>query len=153
MRQTVSVNCCHRNGCEPVCCVSLIGTSHQKHCPFPSPSPHPCCAGGKRHRPSELGWALGPVTHSTASPDLQADKTCQTRQGKERQAANTSIFNFVTTFSGEKQVRLAIVRQLKLPERQISNIHPLATSMGLDVVVCHLFLWLVLIFSLSSFDS
>lgn len=158
MWQTVSVNGCHRDGCEPVCCVKLIGTSHQKRCPFPSPSPplpslHPCCAGGKRHRPSKLGWALGPFTHSTASPDLQADKTCQTRHGKERQAANTSVFNFVTTFSGEKRVRLAILRQLKLPERQISNIHPLATSTGLDVVVCHLFLRLVLIFSLSSFDS
>lgn len=153
MRQTVSVNCCHRNGCEPVCCVSLIGTSHQKHCPFSSPSPHPWCADGKRDRPPKLGWMLGPFMRSTALPDLQADETCQTRHRKERQTANTSVFNFVTTFSGEKQVRLAIVGQLKLPERQISNIHPLATSTGLYVVVCHVFLWLVLIFSLSSFDS
>lgn len=81
-KQTVSVDCCHRNGCEPVCCASLIGTTHQKHCPFSSFSPHPCFADGKCHGPSKLGWTQDPFMHSTALPDLQADRTCQTRQRK-----------------------------------------------------------------------
>lgn len=53
--QIVSVNCCHCNGCETACSVSLIGRSHQKHCPFSSPSSHLCCTDGKCSRPSNLG--------------------------------------------------------------------------------------------------
>lgn len=91
--------------------------------------------------------------HCSTLPDLQTDKTCQTKHRKDNQIANSGVFNFAPTFSGEKQVCLSIIRLLKLPERQIASKHPLATSTGLYVVVCHLFLWLVLIFSLSSFDS
>lgn len=66
--------------------------------------------------------------HWPTLPDLQAAKTCQTKHRKDNQRANTGVFNFAPTFSGEKQVCLSIVRLLKLPERQIANIYPLATS-------------------------
>lgn len=39
----LSLNCCHYNACEPVCCVSLTGTNPKKHCPLSSPSSHSCC--------------------------------------------------------------------------------------------------------------
>lgn len=91
--------------------------------------------------------------HCPTLPDFGADKTCQTKHKKDNQRADPGGFNFAPTFSGEKQVCLSIVGLLKLLERQIANKHPLATSTGLFVVVCHLILRLVLIFSLSSFDS
>lgn len=115
---------------------------------FILPPPHTLALG-----PSGLGWTLGLFMHCSTLPDLQADKTCQTKHRKDNQRAYTAGFNFAPTFSGEKQVCFSILRLLKLPERQIANKHPLTTSTGLYVVVCHLFLRLVLIFSLSSFDS
>lgn len=133
------LNCCHHNACEPVCCVSLTGTNPRKYCPLSSP--HSCLC------------VLKAGMDSGTLPDLQADKTFQTKPRKDNQGFNTSGFNFAPTFSGEKQVCFSIIRLLKLPERQIANKHPLATSTELYVVVCHLFLRLVLIFSLSSFDS
>lgn len=118
----LSLHCCHLNASEPVCCVSLTGTSPKKHRPLSSPSPYSCSVSFKAELDSGTFHALAHLTCLASSQDLS-------NQAQERQRANTGVFNFAPTFSGEKQVCLSIVRLLKLPERQIANIHPLATSM------------------------
>lgn len=43
----LSLNGCHHNACEPVCCVSLTGTSPKNHFSLSSHFTHSCCVSFK----------------------------------------------------------------------------------------------------------
>lgn len=103
MRQTVSVNGCHRDGCEPVCCVRLIGTSHQKHCPFPSPSPPLTLAVRAANAIVLRSWAGRWDLSRTAPPHLICKRTRPVKPGTgKRDRQLTRAFSTLLLLSAVK---------------------------------------------------
>lgn len=75
----LSLHCCHLNASEPVCCVSLTGTSPKKHCPLSFPSPYSCSVSFKAELDSGTFHALAHLTWLASSQDLS-------NQAQERQS-------------------------------------------------------------------